>query len=210
MTSTRSTLHSIPTTPLTSSHAFVHVILIKIHFSLHFQSVSERIPIPIPIPIPYQEPYHTVRPPKDLPDPCSLVCTCTYGLRRLTGRGTCTSNMYFQTIPPKFPPGIFLAGNETFRQVYKKTFLGGFLNWWPRRIFLGMSRTSLNVHPLTEEDADIPTVPTYLPRYIALPPPPGSSRIYATFFLFESGTEFIIFCFILSYFCAMSCITSKH
>lgn len=54
MTSTRSTLHSISTTPLTSPHAFVHVILIKIHFSLHFQSASECIPIP----------YHTVRPPK--------------------------------------------------------------------------------------------------------------------------------------------------
>lgn len=59
-----------------------------------------------------------------------------------------------------------------------------------------MSRTSLNVHTLTEEDADIPYC-TYLGIYIALPPPPGSSRIYATFFLFESGTEFILFYFVL-------------
>lgn len=104
----------------------------QIHFSLHFQSVSECIPIPIP--------YHTVRPPKDLPDPCSLVCSCTYGLRRLTGRGTCTSNMYFQTIPPNslpgsscwkrnFPPGIMYT---------KRLFWGGF-ELGPRRIFLGMS-----------------------------------------------------------------------
>lgn len=52
MTSTRSTLHSISTTPLTSPHAFVHVIFIK--FISH--SISSLSPNA------YQ--YHTVRPPK--------------------------------------------------------------------------------------------------------------------------------------------------
>lgn len=134
----------------------------QIHFSLHFQSVSECIPIPITIP-------YRATPPKDLPDPCSLVCVplCTYGLRRLTGRGTCTSNMYFQTIPPKIPPGSS-CWKRNFPPGIQKDFFGGVLNWWPRRVFLGMSglyafiRTSLIVHPLIEEDVDIPYC-TYLP-----------------------------------------------
>lgn len=38
-------------------------------------------------------------------------------------------------------PRDLLAGNETFRQVYvQKDFFGGFLNWWPRRSFLGYVR----------------------------------------------------------------------
>lgn len=178
MTSTRSTLHSISTTPLTSPHAFVHVILIKIHFSLHFQSASECIPIP----------YYTVRPPKDLPDPCSLVCTCTYGLRRLTGRGTCTSNMYFQTIPPNSPPGSS-CWKRNFPPGIQKDFFEGFLNWWPRRIFLGMSGMYAFIGcALSDGRRCRHTYCTYLGRYIhSSAAPAGIVTNIFTIFSFRVG-----------------------
>lgn len=142
MTSTRSTLHSISTTPLTSPHAFVHVILIKIHFSLHFQSVFERIPIPITIP------YHTVRPPKDLPDPCSLVCTCMYirttetnGSRYMYIKHVLSDNTLLNSPPGSFLLETKLSARYTCNLGKRLFWGGGVLNWWPRRIFLGMSGT---------------------------------------------------------------------
>lgn len=114
----------------------------QIHFSLHFQSVSECIPIPIP--------YHTVGPPKDLPDPCSLVCVplCTYGLRRLTGRGTCTSNMYFQTIPPNSPRDLSCWKRNFPPPGIQKGLFRGVFELGPRRIFLGISGNQVYMHLL--------------------------------------------------------------
>lgn len=72
--------------------------------------------------------------------------------------------MYFQTIPPNSPRDLH-CWKRNFPPGIQKDFFGGVLNWWPRRIFLGISGMyafMLDVHTLTEKDADIPYYCTYL------------------------------------------------
>lgn len=132
MTSTRSILHSISTTPLTSPHAFVHVILIKF-ISHSISSLSSNA-------YQYQYQYHTI--PCDLPKICLiLVPWCVpvhtdYAATETNGeRYMYIKHVLLRQYPPKFPPGSFLLETKLSARYTKRLFWGV----WPRRIFLGMS-----------------------------------------------------------------------